>query len=45
MMQTEEIQTGSDVESFKQGVESQRRNTGGDKTRKKKTIERNPGFY
>ncbi|TYH27513.1 hypothetical protein ES288_A02G075100v1 [Gossypium darwinii] len=42
---TEEMQNGSDVESFKQGVESQRKNTGGDKTRKKKTIERNPGYY
>ncbi|KAG4210678.1 hypothetical protein ERO13_A02G061800v2 [Gossypium hirsutum] len=41
---TEEMQNGSDVESFKQGVESQRKNTGGDKTRKKKTIERNPGY-
>ncbi|KAG8499467.1 hypothetical protein CXB51_005942 [Gossypium anomalum] len=40
----EEIQNGSDVESFKQGVESQRKNTGGDKTRKKKTIERNSGY-
>ncbi|XP_039071363.1 tRNA pseudouridine(38/39) synthase-like isoform X1 [Hibiscus syriacus] len=26
------------------GVESQRKNTGGDKTRKKKAIERNPGY-
>lgn len=41
---TEEMQNGSDVESFKQGVESQRKNAGGDKTRKKKTIERNPGY-
>ncbi|KAH1096687.1 hypothetical protein J1N35_013608 [Gossypium stocksii] len=41
---TEEMQNGSDVESFKLGVESQRQNAGGDKTRKKKTIERNPGY-
>ncbi|GMJ12364.1 hypothetical protein like AT1G34150 [Hibiscus trionum] len=44
MMPTEEMHNGSDVQCFKQGVESQRKNTGGDKTRKKKAIERNPGY-
>ncbi|XP_022768000.1 tRNA pseudouridine(38/39) synthase isoform X2 [Durio zibethinus] len=40
----EEMLNTYDVETFNPGLPSQRKNTGGDKTRKKKAIERIPGY-
>lgn len=39
------MNNGSGVKCSEPGVASQRKDTGGDKTRKKKAIERIPGFF